>query len=180
YVLSASTFSYPTKLDSDEPLERFENPYTGEVNTPVANLYRNDQATLMTLDGMVHAPGTPPDPYAMSISQIGDTMFAVSDIGQAFRPQPHRELSTKVIDAREYNDPKVENMTGISNEIFVSRWPKWMNMGDRPGHTLWQLGSKKVKSHSEIPPRYYKRIKEEHPTHLSARPGTNGKTDIVY
>lgn len=180
YVLSASTFSYPTELNSDEPLQRFKNPYTGEVNTPVPNLYRNDRATVMTLDGMVHGEGLAPDDYNMSISQIGDLMFAVSDIGQAFRPQPHRELSTKVINVKEYENPAVKNLSGISNDVFISRWPKWMNMGDRPGHILWQVGAKKVRSHSELPPRYYNRIMSEHPTHLSARPGTAGTTDIVY
>lgn len=180
FAMSASTFSYPTVLDSDEPLTKFENPYTGAVNTPVPNLYRNDSATMMTPAGMIHGPGLKPDPYNLSITQVGDTMLIVHDVGQAQMPQPHRELSTMFVSVADYRNPAVKKLKGISAEQFISRWPSWMGMGDRPGHTIWQVAAKKVMSPDELPAPYLKRIQAEHPTHLSAKPGTQGTTRTVY
>ena len=180
YTLSASTFSYPTELDSDLPLTSFKNPYTGEDNTPVPNLYRSDQSSWLTEAGMIHAPGLEPDPLRLQLSEVGDTLMMTHDVGQAKMPQPHRELSTKFISIRDIKNRAIAKLPGVSAELFISRWPSWMKMGDRPGHSLWQLGAKKVFSRNEIPAVYLRRTLAEHPTHLSARPGTKGSTSRVY
>jgi len=180
YLLSASTFSYATELDSDKPLLTYNNPFTGEVNTPRPNLYRNDEASILTKDGMVHGPGLAPDPYHLSITRIGDTITVVHDVGQSHMPQPHRELSTKFVSAKDFYNSKIKNLFGTAGDVFVSKWPSWMNMGDRPGHTLWNVAAAKIKSHDELPPTYLNRILAEHPTHLSAKPGTKGVSKQVY
>jgi hypothetical protein len=179
YLLSASTFSYVTALDGG-PLDVFQNPFTGAANKPVPNIYRNDKSSVMTPAGMIHTPGVAPDPYVLTFSTVGDSVFLVHDVGQANMPQPHRELSTIIAPRKEFYDPRVQKIPAVSSVAFVSRWPTWMQMGDRPGHTIWYVASKKLNSPAELPEPYRKRLMAEHPLLISARPGTPGSTSQVY
>lgn len=179
-VLSASTFSYPTPLFSEEPLARFENPFTNESNTPTPNVYRNDHATLITPEGMIHAPGGAVDPHSLQFTRIGDTLQMQHDVGQRQMPQPQRELAVLSAPIAEILDERVRRVTASSADAFIARWPKWMNMGSRPGHVIWFIGSQKVRSPEEMPEPYLSRLRREHPTLISARPGTAGTTDVAY
>lgn len=179
-VLSASTFSYPTPLFSEETLEEYANPFTGERNRPTPNLYRNDSATLLTEVGMVHVPGTPPDPHTMQFTRVGPWLQMQHDVGQAHLPQPHREINIIQTPLAEITDPKVHRCTGVSTGTFISRWPKWMNMTGRPGHVIWSVGAFKVASPQEMPQAYLSRVTREHPNALTAKPGTAGRSEVVY
>jgi hypothetical protein len=67
----------------------------------------------------------------------------------------------------DFNDPRVTSVPYRTGGIYVFPFPKWMKMGDRPGHMLGMITGRKLGSVTQLPAEFLARAEKEHPDLLS-------------
>ena len=174
FLLGASTYSYFTDPRTSLPVEEYRNPFTGEINIAQPSLYRNDSATLIDRNGVHDYAALDKDatPLRLDITVAGDQAWLMHDQGNPLAPQPHLEMGVVFFRSADMHDSGLDNIPAFGSATFVSNFPRWMNMGKRPGHLIWFVGSRKLHSISELPSAYLARARAKYPNRLTARPGT--------
>ena len=79
----------------------------------------------------------------------------------------HQLMSGPRTELHNSNSPKVYTIGAPS---FISPWPEWMNMGERPGHVIWVGPSRKVDRVEDYPRRLIDLVEKHHPDRLTAKP----------
>ncbi len=162
YYLKHYETAYYTKFDTDEPIESFVNPYTGEENEifqfilgPINRQYKTNT---------VVAPGLAPLPLESHV--IGDRIFvatqSITQFPNILTPEdwPRRSTgplvswssfmtySAAVADVA--NPDKMSAPAHIQLQNFVS-WPAWMLMGNKPGGTMARAYGTDIESTDALP-----------------------------
>ena len=138
------------------PLARMEDP--GLVRSP---------AGVVTLD----RPNTPPRPDYKVLRREGN--FVKVD---AIRVPPDTwpvtflEMGYEQTDARLFDDPKNLWLPSEVSGAYVFPWPKWMQMGDAPGHMFAAWSGYKLRSTDELPDEFRQRAEKEYPQLLTVDP----------
>lgn len=143
-----------TRYDSQEPLEEFVNPITGQTSAihhfrlgPVPRLY--------TPTGVIAMGYTP---KLLPIEVIGDRLFLATqsiesrpDMLDASRTSYINSFMTMSASLADIVDPTVLSATVHLQLQNKNRWAPWMGMGDRPGGTVARGFGGKVKSLDALP-----------------------------
>jgi hypothetical protein len=66
-----------------------------------------------------------------------------------------------------FKDPQITAVPYRTGGIYVFPFPKWLKMGDRPGHMLGMITGRKLGSVQELPREFLDRAEKEHPELLS-------------
>ena len=144
-----------TKIDSQEPLEYFDNPVTGKrVNVhhfrlgPVPRMY--------TVDGVI-AMGYNPSPLPIEV--IGERVFlatqSIENTPDRVRPgetnyvNSFSTFSARLADIIDPNVTSAPNHAQLQNK---NKWAPWFGMGDRPGGTVARGFGTKIKNLDALPP----------------------------
>lgn len=144
-------WAYFTDLDSGELLTEYENPYTGETNKPEPLLTRFFSWTMgpngQHIDGFTGKAWLMGKPLRMPWSFSGDDASVTLELlveyanGHYGAEWVNMMTSTAALLAPEASSaPMRYSWTGYSP------WARWMNMGDRPGRTLWNSNGRKSDS----------------------------------
>jgi len=67
----------------------------------------------------------------------------------------------------DFENPAVTAIPYRTSGVYVFPFPKWMDMGDRPGHMLGMISGRKLRSVKELPEPFLSRAEKEHPSLLS-------------
>jgi hypothetical protein len=85
-------------------------------------------------------------------------------------PPMHGQRQTMFARRAEFMDPAVHALPTVFSSTVFMRWPRWMNMGERPGHLIWHASGAKLGSIAELPREYRERAEREFPERMTARP----------
>ncbi len=84
--------------------------------------------------------------------------------------QPILEAQSVFTPAAQLADRKLNRADAMFSSTTFSPYPRWMEMGDTPGHTIWHAAGRKLRSLDELPAEYLDRARRQFPGQLSAKP----------
>ncbi|NND37797.1 MAG: DUF1838 family protein [Gammaproteobacteria bacterium] len=174
FSISGRTLTFFRDKDSGDMLREFANPFTGKTVSVQAN-------RLGGRDGSIYAEAgwrftkppmaqETPNPWRFEWHRSGDLAWFTSSRFSRVLPQPWLESMTVFCPVGALLDPDRHNLPTHFTSTYLSPWPRWLEMGDRPGHLVWHSSGKKLASSDEIPDEYRRRVDREHGGVLTARP----------
>lgn len=176
YFFTGGTVSFVTDVESGDWLYKYENPYTGKTNdVPAAvqghNPERGFNYSVNGVEPNWAADKIPDKPLKLWWTAAGDYVWLHNEtVYPPGLPPPRKQRQTNFARRDHFTDPSVRKIPAMFSATFFSPWPRWMEMGDRPGHTIWHASGAKLNSVEDLPPDYYARIKAEHPNRMTAIP----------
>ena len=176
YFFTGGTVSFVTDVESGDWLYKFQNPYTGKINdVPAAvqghNPERGFNYSVNGVEPNWAADKIPDKPLKLWWTAAGDYVWLHNEtVYPPGLPPPRKQRQTNFARRDHFTDPSVRKIPAMFSATFFSPWPRWMKMGDRPGHTIWHASGAKLNSVEDLPPDYYARIKAEHPNRMTAIP----------
>ena len=76
----------------------------------------------------------------------------------------------RAIDPRaQFDDPRVTSLKFQTSGFYAFPFPKWMGMGERPGHMIGAWSGRKLAGAHELPAEFQSRARADHPGLLRAR-----------
>ena len=161
--------------ESEEVIDSYDNPFTGEKNTPLHYKSGALTSTIGFGEGRM-------DPSKLEWRRTGAQVTAHrSIIGGAFdNPvEPKKwpkastgetvkvsSTSTYIGDARDLEDPNLNAAPADHVWTFVANYPAWMKVGDMPGFALWRWVARKFSNPSEIDLSILAEIEKRAPGYL--------------
>ncbi len=172
--IHAHNLSFPRDLHTQAFVERVTNPVTGESIAPTPMVLLDDPGVLHSPRGYL--------PLDARSERWLDTYIVLRREGdlvkiEHIRPTPEGwpvtfiESSVSTVPRAEFDDPRVTSLKFQTSGFYVFPWPKWMNMGDRPGHMIGAWSGRKLGSVAELPEEFAARARREHPALLAPRWG---------
>ena len=178
YQLGGNTVSFFRDFESNEFLQEFHNPFTGEVNTvkPAVqggNLgfhYGVDGIWPVRLDGSaLGAPAT--RPLALQWQMMREQVWLQHQtVYPPGMPAMHGQRQSMFAPRRDFLNGRIDALPSVFTSVVFMGWPKWMNMATRPGHLVWHASGAKLRSIDELPREYLQRARAEYPQRLTAKP----------
>lgn len=164
-----SMVTYFTDLNSGEYLSTFANPITGKSNQVVTNYaagesYNFGTTGITPLFGNYANPGTGMGLRWFSAQNRIWVQYDRTYPDQWWRPAA--ELITFDADATALMQPDISGVEAAFSSTTILPWFKWMDMGDRPGWTLWHANGFKVRSLDALPRRLLDHLSKHHPQAL--------------
>jgi len=176
YFFTGGTVSFITELETHNWLHKFQNPYTGKTNDVPAAVQGHDpnRGFYYSVNGVEPswaAEKIEDKPLKLWWTAAGDYIWLHNEtVYPPGLPQPRKQRQTNFVQREHFTDPAIKKLPSAFSSTFFSPWPRWMEMGDRPGHTIWHASGVKLNSVEDLPPDYYARIKAEHPRRMTAIP----------
>lgn len=186
YELTGHTTSFFYDHLTGERLDTFDNPYTGQTNRVTAavqgggagygfNYSVNGVRPTRFKDKM------PDKPLRLRWSSVRDVIWMHAET--QYPPgltQPRKQRQTMFAHLDDFVNPDVSNIPASFSSTVFQPWPKWMDMGDAPGHVIWHASGAKIGSLDELPTEFRARLEAEHPERMSAYPfaATEKKSDF--
>jgi hypothetical protein len=84
-------------------------------------------------------------------------------------PKMFIESSTSAVPRAQFDDPRVTSLKFQTSGFYAFPFPKWMGMGERPGHMIGAWSGRKLEGAHQLPAQFQARARAEHPGLLQAR-----------
>ncbi len=163
-------------VETGKVLDSFENPLTGETNTPLHYNSGPLSSTIGLEDG--HENPTKKQ-WRVSGNQILVRNSRTSSFPNPLQPEiwgkastgervPVLSSSTYIGDVREVADPKLHTVDTDHIWNFATGYPAWMLMGQTEGVVLWHWTARKFANKAEIDPFILSEITERVPDFMTA------------
>lgn len=169
YETMTTVFADPV---TGEFIDEFRNPLTGKVNQVVSNsgggeAYEYATTHAQPMFGKYTRPGTglgakwaaTPTHVWMSYPRTYPDVW----------PQPSSEYITMHATRADF-EGRGRYVPATFFSTTVLPWFKWLEMGDRPGWTLWHANGYKFRSLAEVPRPLIARLEQRHPQALQTPP----------
>lgn len=180
FVMSLRDWGYYTDYATGEVLESYKNPYTGETNTPSPLLTRYFSWRMgpdgQKMDGYTGEAWLIGRPLRMPWAFQGDmttvTLELLVKYGDGGFGAEWINMSTN---SGDFSDPTLTSTPMQYSWTGYSPWMRWLDMGDRPGRTLWNSNGFKTTSLADMDPSVRAIHDRHYPGSLDA-PETYEKT----
>ena len=170
YRVHGHNTSYPRHPVTGEFIDRVYNPVTGETVKA--------QPTILTEDpGMLYSPaGKHPLDRESEACTPTNTVFRIEDdivkVEQVRVPPdnwltPFIETSHNWTSKSLFEDPSITRLPMGTSGGYVFPYPRWLKMGDIPGHMFAIWSGKKLDGVHQLPAEYYARIERDNPELLA-------------
>lgn len=144
-----------TRFDSQEPLEHFDNPVTGQ-RVPIHHFRLGPVPRVYTPEGVI-VMGF--NPKLLPIEVIGDRVFLATESIES-TPDMVRPGRTNYVNSfmtmsallADVANPALSSVPVHLQLQNKSRWQEWMGMGDRAGGTVARGFGTKIASLDALPP----------------------------
>jgi hypothetical protein len=186
HELTGHTVTFFYDLDSGKSLDTFANPYTDELNKVTASVQGGGAGYGFnySVDGVRPTrflDKMPARPLQLQWSMARDTIWMHAET--AYPPgmkQPRKQRQTMFAPLADFRNPDVRNLPTTFSATVFENWPRWMDMGDRPGHVIWHASGAKIRTIDELPPEFRARLERDHPDRMTAYPfsDTEKKSDF--
>jgi Protein of unknown function (DUF1838) len=176
YELIGNTVTFFRDLETNAFLYDYANPYTGAKNTVPAAVQgggagRGFEHSVRGIRPKMFKDKFPDEPLKMWWTAAGDYLWLHdATVYPPGMQAPRMQRKTNFVRRDQFLDPKVDSLAAMFTAAVFMPWPKWMEMGDRPGHIVWHASGAKVKSIADVPAEHRERAIKEHPERLSNGP----------
>lgn len=183
YRMHGHNLSFPRDLHSGEFVDEVLNPVTKKrVAVPPMALTEDpglirSPAGVITLDKPAAAPR--PD-YKQLRREGGFVKVDAIRVPPDTWPVTFLEMGYESAPAALFDDPKQLWLPSDVSGAYVFPWPKWMDMGDAPGHMFAAWSGYKLRSVDELPEEFRRRAARDFPQLLEVdrRPFTRAIPDL--
>ena len=170
YRLHGHNLSFARDLQTGEFVSDVLNPVTKRRVDIAPMALTEDPGLVRSPAGVVtlDRPDAPPRPDYKVLRREGN--FVKVD---AIRVPPDTwpvtflEMGYEQTDARLFDDPDNLWLPSEVSGAYVFPWPKWMQMGDAPGHMFAAWSGHKLRSTAELPDEFRQRAAKEFPQLLT-------------
>lgn len=83
------------------------------------------------------------------------------------RPIPLAEYGTTTVDLAQILDPDLTRIESTYGIVFLAPWQGFLNMGNRPGHSVWHCVGSKAQSFDDLSPAYLEQAEKYIPDVLA-------------
>lgn len=166
YRMHGHNLSFPRDLHSGEFVDEVLNPVTKKrVAVPPMALTEDpglirSPAGVITLDKPAAAPR--PD-YKQLRREGGFVKVDAIRVPPDTWPVTFLEMGFESSPADLFDDPKQSWLPSDVSGAYVFPWPKWMDMGDAPGHMFAAWSGYKLRSIAELPEEFRRRAERDYP-----------------
>lgn len=171
FRLHAHNLSYPRDLHSGEFTDSMVNPITGETLTLKPSVLLTDPGTVHNPRGFrnINGDGTYQERYAMF--RLEDELLKLDSVRGAppDKPITHMENSCAWCSFDEFTNPDIASLPQHFVGCYLYDYPRWLKMGERPGHLMGMFDGKKIASVDELPDAFLDRTRREYPDLLRPR-----------
>jgi hypothetical protein len=179
FRVSSRTLTFFRDAQSGAMIRRYDNPWTGATNEVEANRLggrhnaRYD-ASGWRFVGPEMGGGDRSQPWQLEWQRAEDLAWFTSSRFIKEFPQPWLECMTVFCPAEALLDPRQHNLRSHFTSTYLAPFPRWMEMGDHPGHVVWHSSGTKLTSAASIPEEYRQRVDAEYGGVLTAHPDSFG------
>ncbi len=173
YEMIGNTVTFFRDLATNEFLYDYKNPYTNALNKPEAAVQggkagRGFEYSVRGIRPKMFKDKFPDETLNMWWTAAGDYVWLHdSTVYPPGMQAPRMQRKTNFVRRDQFMDPKVDSLAATFTAAVFMPWPKWMEMGDRPGHIMWHASGAKLKSVAEIPDEHRIRAMKEYPERMS-------------
>lgn len=173
YEMIGNTVTFFRDLATNEFLYDYKNPYTKALNKPEAAVQggkagRGFEYSVRGIRPKMFKDKFPDETLNMWWTAAGDYVWLHdSTVYPPGMQAPRMQRKTNFVRRDQFMDPKVDSLAATFTAAVFMPWPKWMEMGDRPGHIMWHASGAKLKSVAEIPDEHRIRAMKEYPERMS-------------
>jgi hypothetical protein len=178
YFLGGNTVTFFRDFNTSQYLGEFRNPWTGNTDTVKAAVQGGGLGFKYTERGIWPARyngedlgPVPQGPLWVQWHVLGDYVWLQHQtVYPPGMPPMHGQRQSMFVPRREFARKNSRRLPAAFTSVVFQGWPRWMNMGDRPGHVVWHASGVKIASVAQLPPEYRKRAEREYPDRMTARP----------
>ncbi len=77
-------------------------------------------------------------------------------------------------------NPEIQNLPTTFTATVFENWPRWMDMGDEPGHVIWHASGAKIGSLDELPDQFRERLERDHADRMTAHPFSGAEKKSTF
>ena len=156
-----------------EFIEEFRNPITGQLNKVAANATSGESYEFSTRQAKPLFGN-----YTAAAGGLGASWAqSASHVWMSYRrtyPDVWRAPASEYITFQALRAPYLGSRTAFLPTTFFSTtvlpWFRWLEMGSRPGWTLWHANGFKFRSLDELPRSFLAHLQARHPQALVTPP----------
>ncbi|MCK6371792.1 MAG: DUF1838 domain-containing protein [Gammaproteobacteria bacterium] len=181
YELIGNTVTFYRDLATGEWLDTFENPFTGKINavTPAVQGGGPGRGFNYSVKGIRFTKlmdQLPERPLVLDWSFVRDVVWMHNETAYPpGLPPPRAQRQTMFAPVASMLDDSLDSLPALFSSTVIQPWPKWMEMGDRPGHVVWHASGAKLGSIDELPGDYRRRAERDHAALMTANPAGNAR-----
>lgn len=164
--------SFPRDLRTGKFSDAATNPVTGETLKVEPMFLTGDPGMLHSPRGFLTLDRQQPQWVAPNLMfRLEGELIKMEQI----RPVPESwpkmfiETSCSFVPRREFDNARITSLLYQTSGFYIFPFPKWMNMGDRPGHMLGAWSGRKLRGAHELPAEFRARAQRDRPDLLEAR-----------
>lgn len=162
--------------ETGKVLEEYQNPFTGEINIP---LHYNSGPITETI-GLGEGQSNPSEKTWI---QNGNQIIVTADrVGREFTNPVNPEkypmastgekvqyswMSSYFANTDDLANPNLKSVNASHNWVFITNFPAWMKVGNKPGYVVWRWAGKKFSNQSEIDPYILSEVEKRKPGFLT-------------
>jgi hypothetical protein len=174
FLVTVVELSYYVDLDSGKLLEKWRNPYTGELND-VEYIVFGPITSRLTPAG-IESPGFTPGvelkvkPTIRLVGAHADDVWIAEDVRATIVPKSGdrpryagNDLATYFGSRRQIDNVSRPWADATIHYQSVTNWRSWMKLGGRDGHLMARSSGRKVWSPNDLPPDILAIARGQHP-----------------
>lgn len=170
--IHAHNVSFPRRLEDGAFATEVRNPVTGGTVSPATMMLTEDPGVLYGPQGYLPLDSRDRQwlPSVRTFRIDGDSVVV-----DHTRPTPASwptqfiETNSSWASRRDFDDPRVTSLPCGTSGFYLAPWSKWMQMGDRRGHSVSSWVGRKLASIDELPVEFRSRLERERPELLKPR-----------
>jgi hypothetical protein len=170
YRLHGHNLSFPRHIDTGEFVDSVLNPVTKKrVSVPPMAL-TGDPGMVRSPAGVISLdkPSAAPRPdYKMLRREGAFVKVDAIRVPPDTWPVTFLEMGFESSPAALFDDPTQRWLPSDVSGAYVFPWPKWMEMGDAPGHMFAAWSGYKLRGIDELPVEFRQRAERDYPQLLS-------------
>ena len=164
--------SFPRDLRTGQWSDAAKNPVTGETLKVEPVFLTGDPGMLHSPRGFLTLDRQQPEWVVPNLlfRREGELikMEQIRPVPESW-PKMFVESSCSFVPRREFDNARITSLLYQTAGFYIFPFPKWMRMGDRPGHMLGAWSGRKLRGPHELPREFRARAQRDRPDLLEAR-----------
>lgn len=138
--------------------KQYLNPFTGQTNQVEPNVIGSHVILQPDDEGRIsETPADGGETVTLDLSWVrsGDKLLmrGSRDYPEQ-RPIPLAEYGSTVLDIPSLNDPGPDRLAAVFSSVYLAPWQRFLDMPERPGHSVWHAVGRKTRGFHELTPAY--------------------------
>ncbi|MFQ5634622.1 MAG: DUF1838 family protein [Gammaproteobacteria bacterium] len=186
FELTGHTVTFFYDVDTGEMLDTFDNPYTGRTNEVTASVQGGGAGYGFnySVDGVRPTrflDRMPDKPLLLQWSSVRDVIWMHAETAYPpGLPQPRKQRQTMFASLEDFTNPVIDNLPATFSATVFENWPRWMDMGDEPGHVIWHAAGAKIDSLDDLPDDFRGRLERDHADRMTANPFSGAEKKSTF